>query len=564
MARTRNTHGTKNAVVKNFTIGALTFLLLLGSTGVNKSAAAAPDTDISATQEEVITTEVEFEETLVENTETETEEVVEEAEPEVIIEYRDREVEKIVEKEVKVPYEVEKVVNHTYTSKLTAPTCTVAGQIVYSCDSCDDSYVETVPATGHSYYVASTNPVEGGANVTFQCSNCGTSYDKFVAAGEAEQHEHNYAVVERVDATCSKEGYVVNACECGSTYTETLDMVDHDWSNWSIVEEATTEKNAVEGRTCTACGKQETRDVEGTIIVPEVHECDFAVVEEVAATCEANGYIVYACECGETKTEENGIATGHDFCEWHKTFDLRSEVETRECENCGKQETRESEVHVHDYKVVPGTAVAATCDANGKEADQACECGDVIVGKEIVSEGHVYDVVAGTSKAATCTETGKESDKKCEVCGDVIVGADIAASGHNYEVQEHVDADCENCGKHVEKCANCGDVQESATEATGHSFGNYVYNNDASYEADGTETATCANCGKTDTRTAEGTKLVDWKALTYVAIEEGNWCYYTDPSGEYVCASPAKCKSDLAIMYPELTVCWDEYGIWVE
>ena len=52
--------------------------------------------------------------------------------------------------------------SHSYTSKVTAATCTASGVKTYTCTKCDDSYSETIPATGHSYV--------GGS-----CANCGAA-----------------------------------------------------------------------------------------------------------------------------------------------------------------------------------------------------------------------------------------------------------------------------------------------------------------------------------------------------------------------------------------------------
>lgn len=81
-------------------------------------------------------------------------------------------------------------------------------------------------------------------------------------------------------------------------------------------------------------------------------------------------------------------------------------------------------------------------------------------------------VVVDEPVIATCTEDGLTAGAYCSVCHEIFVVQDVVP-------------------------------------ALGHQFTKYIYNNDATTEADGTKTAVCDHeCGATDTRTAEGTKLI--------------------------------------------------------
>ncbi len=50
---------------------------------------------------------------------------------------------------------------HSYTAAVTAPTCTEVGSTTYTCE-CGDSYVEAIPATGHSFGQWSQVPDKDG------------------------------------------------------------------------------------------------------------------------------------------------------------------------------------------------------------------------------------------------------------------------------------------------------------------------------------------------------------------------------------------------------------------
>ncbi|MCM1365105.1 MAG: leucine-rich repeat domain-containing protein [Faecalibacterium sp.] len=69
---------------------------------------------------------------------------------------------------------------HTYFSTVLTPaTCTTDGEIKYTCVECDESYVETIIATGHNYYIKNiVLPIcDSDGSMTHVCIACGDSYD---------------------------------------------------------------------------------------------------------------------------------------------------------------------------------------------------------------------------------------------------------------------------------------------------------------------------------------------------------------------------------------------------
>ncbi len=74
---------------------------------------------------------------------------------------------------------------HSYTSVVTAPTCTEQGYTTHTCSRCDHSYIDSyVDAVGHKYVSVVTPPTaEEQGYTTHTCSVCGDSYvDSFVPA----------------------------------------------------------------------------------------------------------------------------------------------------------------------------------------------------------------------------------------------------------------------------------------------------------------------------------------------------------------------------------------------
>lgn len=125
-----------------------------------------------------------------------------------------------------------------------------------------------------------------------------------------------------------------------------------------------------------------------------------------------------------------------------------------------------------------------------------------------------HDPVAGEALAATCTEAGHTAGSHCDRCGvEIVPQLPIDPLGHDTVVDAAVAATCTTdgltAGSHCDRCHTVL-VEQETVEALGHDFAHYVYNEDATREADGTETAECEHgCGVTDTRTAEGTRIID-------------------------------------------------------
>ena len=80
--------------------------------------------------------------------------------------------------------------------------------------------------------------------------------------------------------------------------------------------------------------------VQETVIVDEVHEHDYRVVESKCATCEEKGKVVYCCfGCGDTYTEYSE-ALGHTPGEWEMVEDAQlfsDGVQVRRCSVCNAE-----------------------------------------------------------------------------------------------------------------------------------------------------------------------------------------------------------------------------------
>ncbi|MGN0633627.1 MAG: leucine-rich repeat protein [Oscillospiraceae bacterium] len=146
---------------------------------------------------------------------------------------------------------------HSYKSEVTkSATCTAAGERTYTCAECGDTYTETISATGHT---AVTDEA-----VAATCT----------ADGKTE------------GSHCSVCGEVIKA-------QETVPATGHKFGAWKTTKKATCKETGTQTRTCSACGKTETKTIAKT-----AHTYKTTVVEP---TYESQGYTLHTCtECGES------------------------------------------------------------------------------------------------------------------------------------------------------------------------------------------------------------------------------------------------------------------------
>ena len=140
--------------------------------------------------------------------------------------------------------------DHSYTSKVTAPTCTAAGYTTYTCTVCGDSYTgNTTAATSHSYSSVVTAPTcTTSGYTTFTCVNCGDSYTNNVVSAR-----HSYSSVVTAP-TCTAAGYTTYSCSlCGDSFTSnTIAATGHSYSASTTNPTCTTAGKTV--YTCGNCG----------------------------------------------------------------------------------------------------------------------------------------------------------------------------------------------------------------------------------------------------------------------------------------------------------------------
>lgn len=92
-------------------------------------------------------------------------------------------------------------------------------------------------------------------------SSGGSSSSSSSSSSSTPSHSHSYSS-KTVKATCTSGGYTVHTCSCGASYTDSYtDATGHRWSDWKTVKKATTSSEGRKQRTCSSCGKTESKTI---------------------------------------------------------------------------------------------------------------------------------------------------------------------------------------------------------------------------------------------------------------------------------------------------------------
>lgn len=101
---------------------------------------------------------------------------------------------------------------------------------------------------------SSSSKPSGGNNSSSSKPSSGSS-------SSTPSHSHSYSS-KTVKATCTSGGYTIYTCSCGASYNDNYtDATGHRWSDWKTVKKATTSSEGRKQRTCSSCGKTESKTI---------------------------------------------------------------------------------------------------------------------------------------------------------------------------------------------------------------------------------------------------------------------------------------------------------------
>ncbi len=290
---------------------------------------------------------------------------------------------------------------HSYTTVVTAPTCTEAGYTTYTCE-CGVSYTaDEVAATGHTY----VESVEKDPTCTetgvkkFACS-CGDSYTEEIAA-----LGHKYESVVTAP-TCTQAGYTTYTCACGEFYTaDEVVATGHADENEdykcdvcsTVVEPAAdstlTVAQAVALAKALGTGKDSTNKYYMTVIIESIYNTQYGNANVI----DANGdkCVIYGMYSFDGKIRYDALS----------------------------------------YKPVAGDEITVYGTVGSYNTTYQMKNGWL---DEVVAHEHSYTAVVTDP---TCTVDGYTTHT-CSICQATYVDGETPATGHSTE-----EGTCEYCGK---------------------------------------------------------------------------------------------------------------------
>lgn len=306
-------------------------------------------------------------------------------------------------------------------------------------------------------------------------------------------HAHDLKAVAAKEATCNEKGSIryYKCKKCGRAFTdpegssEITDMTSieipadpskHDWTEWTVKDEASCTSGGTETRRCNICGAAEERSFEA-----RDHDWDSGEVDDVQAVdAEGNTYsqITYHCrKCSEIK--EGRIYQDEDS----------------ECGPSGHVWSTEGEV-----------TKPASCTTNGEIRYTCTICHSAVkYDTQIDPLAHKWaDSGDGWTEdvAATCTESGS-SKRTCMLCGETETRTDEAL-GHDFhqieDDENYVEPGCGTAGQKTLKCSRCDETTIEEIPATGnHTYGDWEETLAPTCTEAGMKVRHCSECDNAET-----------------------------------------------------------------
>ena len=383
---------------------------------------------------------------------------------------------------------------HTYNTVLEKATCEKSGLVTTSCTVCDKVSIATsIPATGHSYSgKVTTKPTcTAPGEKTYTCAHD----SKHTYIEEIAPLGHDYVKQgEATEATCktpSTESYKCSRCE--DAFTKYVSgTVDHNWkADWTVVIEATTDKNGIKKTTCSVCDEEKYE----TIAPIGDHEFKEEIIKN--ATCKDVGEKSFTCQkhenCSANYTAVIPVIP-HAQKVVYTPSTCTTEGSTKViCENegCGAVIVEEAAIPVVAHNYTNGTVTKdATCKDEGTKT-YTCSCGATRT-EVIPKTEHKISV---TVNDATCKEKGSVITA-CENCDYKIV-VELAVKGHvwNTTAQSTTAATCTADGSKVYKCLNCDETNTVILSKLGHSWGEWKVETIPTDKNPGYQQRGCSRCG---------------------------------------------------------------------
>lgn len=336
---------------------------------------------------------------------------------------------------------------HSYTEKVTPPTCTEKGYTTYICSCGNTKKDNFVDALGHDYDKAYKCNEQGHWKL---CKRCGE-------ASKVEIHFPDRSEATNTDPIkCVVCGYIIQEALCS-----------HDWGDWILNKQATCVNAGSWSRTCLLCGGVESKTIShlghqlsSTIITPATcstkgeryyscSRCGYNYIEDIPAT--GNHVSTHIGEVASTCTKE-GSSEGekcvvcntflvepsilplapHNFPDWS-----RNDTEHwKECADCGAEEER----GICDKDGLGSIAAKATC-TNNEWKHIACS----VCGRDYTSVVEIPGTSLGHIPQESVKYYSKTEHRYTKVCTRCLNIIEIRNERHKW-ITVGAKRRCEICG----------------------------------------------------------------------------------------------------------------------
>lgn len=336
---------------------------------------------------------------------------------------------------------------HVFTSVVTQPTCTEAGQVKNTCTVCGAVETETLEALGHDVVTVSGYPATcmwGGWSDGSYCRRCDktlTQQERLPATGK-----HTPRTVAAKAAACSAAGLsedtVCSVCGLVLQVPEVIPPTGHNYVNG----------------VCSICGAKLPSSIGGG----SGQGCSFTMKVTKAPSCTEKGELTYTCTVhdGESFTEEipalehvksvTKVANDATCTEAGNTAEIT-------CALCGAilQASEAIEATGHDWREV---SEEPTCTREGYTVEECANCYEWQNWTK-TAEALGHDPVTDEAVAPTHDDSGLTEGSHCGRCDAILTAQTvIPALGHNYvtetvlpteEADGYIRSKCD-CGKESE------------------------------------------------------------------------------------------------------------------
>lgn len=217
---------------------------------------------------------------------------------------------------------------------------------------------------GKTYYIA--------AGMNSQASQLG-AYSVIVEyVGPAAAHTHVWDEgIVTLEPTCTEEGIRTYTCTqegCNETYTESIDVLGHSFTNYVSNGDATCTEDGTKTAKCDRC------EATDTIADPDSklgHEYPDEWMIQTPATCTADGVRYKVCVRNDDTITEVIPATGHSFEDQEiqeiPATDTADGMKYQKCANCDEIKVLEILVRADEQEKITAAADAIEAAVKGEE-----------------------------------------------------------------------------------------------------------------------------------------------------------------------------------------------------